>query len=116
MSVIVSEPQIGRRVAPRTQCNMVVEIKDGAGDWKPALLMDISSTGFRLTRIGRAPSGNSIWLRPSGMDPIPARVRWMADGAIGCSFLYPLDTTTEGRIRHLLAQEGATRRASVAQC
>ena len=98
------ERLIGRRASQRSSCDLVVEFKDGGSVWKRALLKDISATGFRLARIGPPPAGKSLWLRPAGMDPLPAKIRWTTDGEVGCEFLYPLGEKTEGAIRQLGAQ------------
>lgn len=95
---------IGRRIAPRTRCSIVVEIKDGASEWRRAQLEDISASGFRLTRLQQPPSGNSLWLRPEGLDPIAAKVRWSAQGAVGCEFLYAIDDATQEAIKQLAAR------------
>jgi hypothetical protein len=95
------EPLIGRRVALRTRCDLMVEMKDGTSGWTRALLTDFSATGCRLTRIGNPPHGGSIWLRPPGMAPIAAKVRWAADGAIGCEFLFALDAPAQAQLGQL---------------
>lgn len=108
------DPSIGRRVAVRTRCDLVVEIKDSLGEWRRAQLRDFSATGCRMSRFGALPSGNSLWLRPQGMEPIPAKVRWRTDGSLGCEFLYPLDESTESALKQLIADDRARHAARCA--
>lgn len=98
------EQLIGRRVRPRTACNVVVEIKDGASDWQRAFLADMSATGFRLTQLTSEPTGTSVWLRLPRLEPLAARIRWRRAGAVGCEFLSPLDMDLEARLKRLVAQ------------
>ena len=108
----MNEPQIGRRGASRTDCNLVVQIKDGSSDWRMAQLRDISATGFRVTRVNGLPSGNSVWLRLGAMAPVAAKVRWTGDGALGCAFLFPLDERAMAEVLDTLsAARGAGRRS-----
>jgi hypothetical protein len=95
---------IGRRIAPRTKCAMVVEFKDGSAAWTRAMLADISATGFRLTGLRPGFDRQSIWLRALDLEPLPAKVRWAADQSIGCEFLYPLDSETETAFRERIAE------------
>ena len=99
------ERDIGRRVAPRTRCDLVVDIRDGARTMR-ALLSDFSTTGFRLGHVRGDLAGSSLWLCPEGMEPLPAKVRWSNGGALGCQFLYPLSDTSEAEIKRLV---GASR-------
>ena len=98
-----TERLIGRRVEPRTRCEVVVGIKDGGAAWGQAMLCDISATGFRLTGLSFAPAGHSLWLRLDGMDPFPAKIRWKSDASAGCEFLYPLGGETLSEIRDFVS-------------
>lgn len=109
------EPLIGRRRLPRTKCDWVVEIKDGATHWHRAQLSDLSAAGFRLARVGFVPSGNSLWLRTGETELLPAKVRWKAGQAVGCEFLYPLDKETHARIQQLVGVVSAEPRELVSQ-
>jgi hypothetical protein len=100
------EWEIGRRVSPRTRCSVVVDISDGAAGWVRALLSDFSNTGFRLDRVRGPVAGSSLWLRPDGMQPIAAKIRWINEGAIGCQFLFPLSEQAEADLRQCVAGDG----------
>ena len=95
------ECTIGRRASARTACDLVVEIRDGSACWTRALLKDFSATGFRLLRVSETVTGNSLWLRAEGLEPIAAKIRWRADGAAGCQFLYRLDELTETLLKDI---------------
>ena len=82
----------------------MIEFKDGGSQWHRALLADLSTTGFRLTGMRPGFDRPNIWLRPSGGEPMPAKVRWSREGSIGCEFLYPLDQHAEAALRERLAQ------------
>ncbi|MGX7895042.1 PilZ domain-containing protein [Tsuneonella sp. HG222] len=92
-------------MAPRTMCSLMVEFKGGAQPWRRAMLADLSTTGFRLTGIRQLEDFGSLWMRPCGMDPLAAKIRWASDHAVGCEFLYPLDVVTEAALRELVARE-----------
>src|SRR6476469_6323188 len=96
------EREIGRRVAPRTRCDHVLDVRDGSRTLR-ALLSDFSSTGFRLAHVRGEIGGASLWLCPEGMEPIPAKVRWNRAGAMGCQFLYPLSDQAEAKLRSLVS-------------
>ena len=99
------EQAIGRRRAPRTECSLMVEVRVHANEWGPALLADMSKTGFKLRGLRELGDFRSLWLRPPGMPPLPAKIRWSSDASVGCEFLYPLDQPTEKALRQLLACE-----------
>lgn len=105
----VPDRGIGRRIAPRTACNVMIEFKDGASQWHRALLADLSATGFRLTGMRPGFDRPNIWLRPAGGEPMPAKVRWCREGSIGCEFLYPLDQHSEAALRDRLVLSDRTR-------
>ncbi len=69
------ERDIGRREAPRTRCDLVVDIRDGTRTTR-ALLSDFSATGFRLANVRGDLAGSSLWLCPDGMEPLAAKIRW----------------------------------------
>ncbi len=112
-ATVILDRNVGRRVAPRTRCSLMVEYKDGGPKWERALLADLSVTGFKLSGIRPGFDCQSIWLRPLGMDPLPAKVRWAAGGSVGCEFLYPLGQETEVKLRELLAREVPAERMKV---
>ena len=100
------EREIGRRVAPRTRCDLVVGIRDGTRTLR-ALLSDFSATGFRLSHVRGELAGSSLWLCPDGMEPLAAKIRWSAGGAMGCEFLYPLSDRAETELKSLVAASRA---------
>lgn len=101
-SALFTDENIGRRTIARTECDLMVEFKDSAGDWSPALLANMSAKGFRLVGVSKLPAGRSLWMRPTSLEPLAARIRWSAEGAIGCEFLSPLSERTEKELRGLL--------------
>jgi hypothetical protein len=98
----LTEPTIGRRIASRTRCELVVEIKEGGADWGQALLCDVSTTGFKLSHLGFAPTAGSLWLRLPGLEPFPAKICWKNSASVGCEFLYPLSGELEARVRKVV--------------
>ncbi len=94
------EREIGRRVAPRTRCDLVVDIRDGTHTMR-ALLSDFSRTGFRLSHVRGELAGSSLWLCAEGMEPLAAKIRWRSGGAVGCQFLYPLNDQAGTELRNL---------------
>jgi hypothetical protein len=100
------ERDIGRRVASRTRCDLVVDIRDGARTMR-ALLSDFSATGFKLGHVRGELAGSSLWLCPDGMEPLAAKVRWNRGGAMGCQFLYPLSDAAEAALKVLVAASRA---------
>lgn len=94
-----TEPAIGRRIASRTRCELVVDIKEGGADWGQALLCDVSATGFRLSHLASVPTASSLWLRLPDLEPLPAKIRWKNRASVGCEFLYPLSGELETRVR-----------------
>ena len=101
------ERDIGRRVAPRTRCDHVIDVRDGTRTMR-ALLSDFSTTGFRLGHVRGDLAGSSLWLCPEGMEPLAAKIRWSSGGALGCQFLYPLSDKSEAELKRLV---GASRAA-----
>lgn len=87
----------------RSDCNLMVEFKASAGSWEPARMANFSSRGFRLEGIRHAPGSRSLWLRPMGMEPLAAAIRWSEPGVIGCEFLCTLNQQTEDALRKLVA-------------
>lgn len=105
---LVLELEIGRRVVPRTRCDLVVDIRDGTRTLR-ALLSDFSTTGFRLTHVRGELAGSSLWLCPDGMEPMAAKIRWSTGGAVGCEFLYPLADRAEAELKNLVAASRPSR-------
>lgn len=101
------EREIGRRIAPRTRCELIVEISDGASGWQRALLTDFSTTGFRLAHVRGSVGGASLWLRPEGLQPVAAKIRWRGGAAVGCQFLYPIGDAVEAAFKDLARQARA---------
>ena len=95
------ERDIGRRVAPRTRCDLVVDVRDGTRTVR-ALLSDFSTTGFRLGHVRGNLAGSSLWLCPEGMEPLAAKVRWSGGGSLGCQFLYPLSDKSAAELKGLV--------------
>ena len=95
------EGEIGRRVAPRTRCDLVVDIRDGTRTVR-ALMSDFSTTGFRLGHVRGDLAGSSLWLCPDGMQPLAAKIRWRSGGTLGCQFLYPLSDIVEAELKGLV--------------
>lgn len=100
------ERDIGRRVAPRTRCNLVVDVRDGTRTTR-ALLSDFSTSGFRLGHVRGELAGSSLWLCPDGMEPLAAKVRWSSGGSMGCQFLFPLSDGAEAKLKSLVAASRA---------
>lgn len=66
-----------------------------------AMLVDISSHGCRITgSIGPVTVGAPISLRPVGLPPMTAWVRWSLSGEIGLEFARPLPASV---VDHLAA-------------
>ncbi|GGE00385.1 hypothetical protein GCM10011515_20240 [Tsuneonella deserti] len=99
---------IGRRLAPRTQCELVVDVKGGGDNWGHALLCDISASGFRIAHLSFAAVGNSLWLRIPGMEPFPAKIRWKGSSSVGCEFLYPLSREKEAEVIAAIARPASS--------
>lgn len=96
------ERAIGRRVRPRLECELAVEWSPDGGEWKRAVLWDISATGFMLLRQHSARADGRLWLRIPGFEPFAARIRWERTGAAGCEFLQALDPETERSVREIV--------------
>ena len=100
----LQDERIGRRTVSRSDCDLMVEFKVSAGSWRASGMANFSSKGFRLEGIRYAPGSRSLWLRPMGMEPLAAAIRWSEPGVIGCEFLYTQNQQTENALRKLVAQ------------
>jgi hypothetical protein len=105
------EGLIGRRVAPRAQCSVAVEVRE-AGGWCRASLRDISRSGFRVLLRSAGEGRGSLWLRLPGLPPLPAKVCWREGNMAGCQFLYPLDEKLEATVWEVLGLGSARRRVT----
>ena len=87
---VQNDRTIGRRMAPRAACSLMVEFKGRSQPWRRAMLADLSTTGFRLTGINaKLEDFGSLWIRPYGMvtfgprRPLVLRImRWAASFSI----------------------------------
>jgi hypothetical protein len=70
----------------------------------PGVVIDISSTGFRIEALERLPIGTVVWLKIGNLAPQMARVMWNDKLLAGCQFAAPLHPSV---IAQLLSAPGA---------
>lgn len=75
---------------PRTPVALTCRLRIGSGPWRPANLVDLSRSGFRIAWLPSGSVGRSLWVRIPGLEAMPARIRWRDLGGVGCQFDRPL--------------------------
>jgi hypothetical protein len=79
-----------RRRDPRSTVALTCQLRVGGGPWRPASLVDLSQSGFRIAWLPSASIGSSLWVRIPGFEAMPATVRWRDMGGVGCQLARPL--------------------------
>ena len=78
------------RSHPRLPVAMTCQLRIGSGPWRPASMVDLSRTGFRIAWLPSGAVGRSLWVRIPGLEAMPATIRWRDLGGVGCQFERPL--------------------------
>uniref|UniRef100_UPI003C2C9995 PilZ domain-containing protein n=1 Tax=Altererythrobacter segetis TaxID=1104773 RepID=UPI003C2C9995 len=88
--LLETEDYIGRRAQTRRIVDLRAQVRCGSETWRPIRVVDLSSTGFRLSWLPSCSTDCRIWLRIEGLEPLPATIRWKNNGGVGCEFIRPL--------------------------
>jgi hypothetical protein len=80
----------GERRDTRAAVAAICQLRIGSGPWRPASLVDISRSGFRIAWLPQCPIGRRLWVRLPGLEPMPAYIRWRDQRGVGCEFERPL--------------------------
>ena len=75
---------------PRAAIALTCQLRIGSSPWRPATLVDMSRTGFRIAWLPSGAAGRPLWVRIPGLEAMPATIRWRDLGGVGCQFERPL--------------------------
>lgn len=103
-----AEHDIGRRAQTRRIVDLRAQVRVGTENWRPIRVVDLSSTGFRLSWLPSCSTGCRVWLRIEGLEPLPATIRWKNNGGIGCEFMRPLSAAVLDHWSTRRPSDGAT--------
>jgi len=81
---------VGLRRYERTMVALTCHLRVGGGTWRPASLVDLSCSGFRIAWMPSCGPGKPLWVRIPGLEAMPAKIRWQDLGGVGCQFDRPL--------------------------
>ena len=76
---------------PRASVALTCQLRIGSGPWRPASMVDLSCSGFRIAWLPGGGIGRQLWVRIPGLEAKPATIRWRDLGGVGCQFDRPLD-------------------------
>jgi hypothetical protein len=79
-----------RRQKPRTQVDIVCDVRIGSSEWQLEDLFDLTPQGFRMRRSPLCRTGVKVWIRIAGLAPQSAEIRWIEGNSAGCGFSAPL--------------------------
>ena len=77
---------------PRSPVALTCQLRIGSGPWRPATLVDLSCSGFRIAWLPSGGVGRPLWVRIPGLEAKPATIRWRDLGGVGCQFDRPLSS------------------------
>jgi hypothetical protein len=77
---------------PRLPVAMTCSLRIGNGPWRPASMVDLSRSGFRIAWLPSGSVGRPMWVRIPGLEAVPATIRWRDLRGVGCQFERPLDS------------------------
>jgi hypothetical protein len=83
-------PQFVER-APRIQFDRAGVLIDSAGGEHPVTVLDLSSSGFKLSLAHPVHAGDLVTLRVDRSGAVQAEIRWAAAGEAGGVFLTGVD-------------------------
>lgn len=66
------------------------DMKIGNGDWRPVIVHDLSTHGFKIGRPPGAQRNLPFKIRLAGLEPLPATISWLREERAGASFEVPL--------------------------
>jgi hypothetical protein len=76
----------------RASVALTCQLRVGSGPWRPASMVDLSCSGFRIAWLPNGGVGRPLWVRIPGLEARPATIRWRDLGGVGCQFERPLDS------------------------
>ena len=71
---------------------LTCQLRIGSGPWRPATMVDLSRSGFRIAWLPSGNAGRPLWVRIPGLEAMPATIRWRDLGGVGCQFERPLSS------------------------
>jgi hypothetical protein len=74
------------RASERFDTKMAVGIRRSGSRTIPAIVTDLSASGFRVEAEERLPNGAIVWLKLGALAPQMARVMWNRRLIAGCRF------------------------------
>ena len=83
---------------PRLPVALICQLRVGSGPWRPATLVDLSQSGFRIAWLPGGEVGRQLWVRIPGLEAMPATIRWRDLGGVGCEFTRPLSQPVVGHL------------------
>ena len=81
--------QMPRR-ASRTHVEMGAGLRQRGANGVTALILDLSTHGFRASTHLDLQPGTDVWLKLPGLEPLHSKVAWSSAHFIGCAFQRPL--------------------------
>lgn len=78
------------RISRRVELALNAEVRQTGGSFVSALVLDLSTHGFRIQTHLWPNEGSDLWLRLPGLETRPSRVAWVRGPVIGCAFQEPL--------------------------
>ena len=79
-----------QRSDQRATVAITCQLRIGTAPWRPASVVDISRSGFRVAWLPHCATGKQVWVRLPGLEAMPAVIRWRDIGGVGCEFVRPL--------------------------
>ena len=83
---------------PRASVALTCQLRIGSGPWRPASMINLSPSGFRIAWLPGGEVGRQLWVRIPGLEAMPATIRWRDLGGVGCEFTRPLSQPVIGHL------------------
>jgi hypothetical protein len=86
-------PSSDQRISERFDTQMSAGVRRSGSVNVPAVITDLSTTGFRVEAEERLPLDTVVWVKLGNLSPLMARVVWSEKLVAGCRFSAPLHPT-----------------------
>lgn len=97
------------RKASRLPVGFTAKLRERGHSTMDVEVLDLSTSGFRITTLFRVRRGHLVWFSIPGLQPLEAVVRWSSNNEHGCEFVQPLHPAVVAHIRKLYPRVDDTR-------
>ena len=82
------------RTAERRVVNLAASLREPGASLADAEVVNLSCTGFAAETDAEIETGNHVWLKLPGLEPVNSRVVWTDGNKAGFEFVTPLHSAT----------------------